>query len=140
MQIIEGDAYRHAADTGSTVILSDGTTTLEETAADNVAEFSRLPLGRWWIVERSEGVSKRAGTVDVVPVADPVETKLIGEIRKLDESLDDLEKVIEHQTSNQLTGVTHTRSQISTLRRQRANAECRLQDYRRRQRGESPWR
>ena len=141
MRILEGAVYEHAAPSGSTVTATDGQAVYGAVAADGVATLEGLPPGRYWLsVGTPDGALSRAGTLDVEPLADPVEVRMMREVERLNEKIADLDTAEVHQVTDESSGTTRAKAQLPTLIRQRNNAEARLADYRRRCAGVGPVR
>ena len=131
MRVYEGEAVRFAGTDGDDVMLSDGVNPVHRMAvANGEAVFAKLPEGRYWGASRAaDGTMTDLGTVDVVPLHDPVEVKLRREVAALDERIRDLEGTITFQESNTNSGAFKAKAQLGAIRKARANAEARLGDY-----------
>ena len=88
-----------------------------------------------WMASVDAGVWFAAGVIDVLPIADDREKRLRDEIAFLDDRVSNAEAVM-YQASGP-DGSSYMKSNLAQLRRHRANAEARLEDYLRR-RGRRP--
>ena len=131
MRAYEGEAVTLAAPDAVEVRLSDGRNPIVRMdVAGGEAVFRKLPHGRYWAVATgADGSVSSLGTVDVIPIHDPIEVNLRAEVAALDQRIADLEGTITFQESNTNSGAFKARAQLGAIRKARANAEARLGDY-----------
>ena len=129
MRVYEGETVTLGATTGARVLLSDGSSPVHQVeSVGGQAVFEKLPLGKYWAaVRHDDGTVATLGTVEVVPLHDPVEVRLRKELGDLDAKIADLELTFQRTNTN--SGETEMQVQLGALRRQRSNAETRLFDY-----------
>ena len=140
--IIEGEDFEFEADDGVMLVLDDGSgAPVRETAAGGAGVVvANLRAGRYWLAVRTSSGLQRAGTLDVAPLADQTELTLRREVADLDREIAKLDELMTFQRASGSTGLNTTRSQLGSVRRQRARAEARLGSYLARAEGLDPVR
>ena len=141
--VLAGQAWTRDAVDGAELVADNGRggRPIVITAAGGQGFTVDLDPGRWWIAERPDADSPlvRLGTLDVVPLADPFEVRLIEELAELDRALEgDVDAIATFQKANATGGEAETRSTMMRIREARRSAESRLADYRNRKAGRSP--
>lgn len=141
--ILEGAPFELALPDGSTLILSSGGEFPIEQAADGgKAVVVNLRPARYWLATRAgaDAAPKRAGVLDVEPLADEREVLLRREVAALDAEIAQTKETLRVQEQDENAGRSRTRVTLASLRRQRALAESRLLNHRARRAGLDPVR
>ena len=142
--ILEGTPFELKLADGAILTLSPGggAVPIEQVAAGGKAVVMHLKPRRYWLATRAtaDAAPVRAGVLDVEPLADEREVRLRAEVEALEAEVAKTEETLRIQEGNEDSGVTRTRVTLASLRKQRANAETRLGNYRRRCAGLDPVR
>ena len=142
--ILEGAPFELKLADGAILVLNPGggAVPVEQEASGGKAVVMHLKPRRYWLATRSsaDAAPVRAGVLDVEPLADEREVRLRAEVEALDAEVAKTEETLRIQEGNEDSGVTRTRVTLASLRKQRANAETRLGNYRRRCAGLDPVR
>ena len=142
-RVLHGAAWRMAVVDGTVLVADDGSgLPVRVTAAGGEGlVLEGLRPGRYWLaMEPPGGELERVGVLDVEPLADPYETRLVRELADLNAQIENLDRLIEYQATNSDGGESFTRATLTSVRMRRAEAERRLTGYRNRQQGVDPVR
>lgn len=139
--VLAGEAWTMDAADGAELLADNGMggRPVVFTAAGGEGFTVDLDPGRWWLAVRdAAGMPlRRIGTLDVVPLADEIEVRLVNELAALDREIADLEQTLTFSTSNATGGEAQMRSTLVRIREARRQCESRLNDYRNRKAGRS---
>ena len=110
------------------------------TSAAGVATWTPAAAGVYYVAMRVSATADwcRLGVLEVETLTDEIEERLVKELADLDARVSDI-AVIQYQISDP-SGAATTRVNLMQMRRERAKAETRLNDYRRSKRGALPLR
>ena len=108
--------------------------------SDGMVTLSALPEGRYDLARRESATAdlERHGVLYVEALGDTQEDRLLAEIQILDERIANIAS-IQHGLSG-TDGTSIQRATLGNLRRQRAFATSKLEDFRKRRDGRSPVR
>lgn len=142
--VLAGEAWTREAPDGAILVADNGMggRPVTFTASGGAGFTVDLDPGRWWLAQRAAADEplQRIGTLDVVPLADPIEVRLVQELADLDREIADLDSTLTFMRTNSTGGEAQTRSTLARIREARRQAESRLTDYRHRRAGLSPLR
>lgn len=142
--ILEGAPFELALADGSVLVLNPGggAAPIEQTAVGGKAVVLHLRPARYWLATRpsADAAPVRAGVLDVQSLADEREVRLREEVEALDAEIEKTAETLTLQESKEDSGASKTRVTLASLRRQRAAAEARWGNYRRRAAGVDPVR